>query len=91
MQIAKLTFLESDVFYLEAFGYSFSLDKSESEIAQLYLTLFDPLDCNLPGSSVHGTLQARILEWVAISFSRGSFLPRDRTHVSHIADRRFII
>ena len=35
MQIAKLTFLESDVFYLEAFGYSFSLDKSESEIVQL--------------------------------------------------------
>ena len=34
------------------------------------------MDCNLPGSSVHGILQARILEWVAISFSRGSFRPR---------------
>ena len=78
MQIAKLTFLESDVFYLEAFGYSFSLDKSESEIAQLYLTLCDPLDYSLPGSSVHGTFQARVLEWVAISFSRVSSRPRDR-------------
>ena len=43
------------------------------------LTLCDPTDCSLPGSSVHGTLQARILEWVAISFSRGSSRPRDRT------------
>jgi len=43
----------------------------------------------LPGSSVHGILQARILEWVAIPFSRDSFLPRDRTHVSCIAGRFF--
>ena len=42
-----------------------------------------------PGSSLHGILQARILEWVAISFSRGSSQPRDRTWVSHIAGRRF--
>ena len=45
-------------------------------------TLCDPTDCNLPGSSVHGIFQARILEWVAISFSRGSFRPRDRISVS---------
>ena len=44
-----------------------------SEIAQSCLTLCDPLDSSLPGSSIHGILQARILEWVAISFSRGSF------------------
>ena len=43
--------------------------KSESEVAQLCLTLCDPMDCSLPSSSVHGILQARILEWVAISFS----------------------
>ena len=48
------------------------MKESESEVAQLCLTLCDPVDCNLPGSSVHGILQARILEWVAISFSRGS-------------------
>ena len=41
-----------------------------SEVAQLCPTLWDPVDCSLPGSSVHGILQARILEWVAISFSR---------------------
>ena len=48
-----------------------------------------PVDCSPPSSSVHGILQARIVEWVAISFSRGSSRPRDRTQVSHIAGRRF--
>ena len=47
--------------------------KKESEITQTCPTLSDPMDCSLPGSSVHGILQARILEWVAIPFSRGSF------------------
>ena len=49
----------------------------------------DPMDCSLPGSSVHGISQARILEWVAISFSKGSSLPRDRTQVPCIAGRIF--
>ena len=48
------------------------LKESESEVAQSCLTLGDPMDCGPPGSSVHGILQARILEWVAISFSRVS-------------------
>ena len=43
--------------------------KSESEVAQSCLTLSDPMDCSPPGSSIHGTLQARVLEWVAIAFS----------------------
>ena len=43
-----------------------------SGVTQSCLTLFDPVDCSLPGSSLHGILQARLLEWVAISFSRGS-------------------
>ena len=47
------------------------------------------MDYSLPGSSLHGILQARVLEWVAISFSRGSSLPRDRTQVSRIPGRRF--
>ena len=47
------------------------------------------MDCSLPGSSVHGILQARTLEWVAISFSRGSSQPRDRTQVSCVAGRFF--
>ena len=52
--------------------------------AQSCLTLCDPMDCSLPGSSLHGILQARILEWVAISFSKGSSHARDRTCVSCI-------
>ena len=46
---------------------------------------YDPMDCSPPGSSVHGIFQARILEWVAISFSRGSSQPRDRTSISYVA------
>ena len=53
--------------------------------AQSCLTLCDPMDCNPPGSSVYGILQARILEWVAIPFSRGSSWPKDWTQVSCIA------
>ena len=45
--------------------------KKKSEVPQSCPTLCDPVDCNLPGFSVHGILQARILEWVTISFSRG--------------------
>ena len=60
-------------------------------IPQLYRTLFDPLDHSPPGSSVHGILQARLLEWVAISFARGSSQPRDQTLVSWIAGRFFTI
>ena len=55
------------------------------------VALCDPMDCSPPGSSVHGILQARILEWVAIPFSRGSSQPRDRTPVSYIADRFFTV
>ena len=58
-------------------------------ITQLCPTLCDPMDCRPPGSSVHGILQARILEWVAIPFSRGSSQPRDGTWVSSIAGRFF--
>ena len=47
------------------------------------------MDCSWPGSSVHGILQARILEWVAIPFSRGSFQPGDQTHGSCITGRFF--
>ena len=45
----------------------------------------EPMDCSLPGSFVHVGLQARILEWVAISFSRGSSQLRDRTHISYVS------
>ena len=61
--------------------------ESESEVAQLCLTLCDSMDssnCSLPGSTVRGILQARVLEWVAISFSRRSSQPRDQTSISCI-------
>ena len=61
--------------------------KSESEVAQSCLSLWDPMDCSLPGSSINGVFQARILEWVAISFSRGSSWLRDLTLVSCTACR----
>ena len=58
-------------------------------VAQSCPTLYDPMDCNLLGSCVHGIFQARILEWIAIPFLRGSYWPRDWTQVSCIAGRFF--
>ena len=68
-----------------------SEDTEWTEVAHSCPTLCDPMDYRLPGFSVHGILRARTLEWVAISFSRGSSQPRDRTQVSCIAGRRFIL
>ena len=65
--------------------------KSESEVAQLCPTVCDPMDCSLPGSSVGGLFQARVLEWVAIFFSRGSSRPGDRTQVSGISGIYFTL
>ena len=67
------------------------MKESENEVAQSCLTLCESVDCSPPGSSVHGILQARVLEWVAISFSRGSSQPRDWIQVSCIAGRRFTL
>ena len=61
--------------------------ESESVSLSVMSNSFNPMDCSLPGSSVHGILQARILEWVAIPISRGSSQPRDWTHISCTADR----
>ena len=65
--------------------------KKESEVSQSCPALCYPLDCSPPGSSIHGIFQARVLEWVAISFSRGSSRPRDWTQVSGIVGRCFTI
>ena len=65
------------------------LNRIGGEVAQSCPTLCDPMDCSLPAFSVHGILQARILEWVTISFSRGSSRPRDGTWVSRIGGRHF--
>ena len=73
--------LEGAILILE---FSVSIFWSETLVAQSGPTLCKPMDCSLPGSSVLGIFQTRVLEWVAISFSRGSSWPRDWTRVSHI-------
>ena len=60
-------------------------------VTQSCPTLCDPMDCRLPCSSVHGILQVRIQDWVAIPFSRGSSQPKNRTQVSCITGRFFTI
>ena len=65
--------------------------KVQALVAQFCPTLWDLTDCSWSGSSVHGLLQAGVLEWVAIPFSRGSFRPRDPTQVPSIAGRFFTI
>ena len=65
--------------------------QSVCEVAQSCPILCNPVDWSLPGSSVLEIFQTRVLDWIAISFSRGSSRPRYRTQVSHIVDRRFTI
>ena len=60
--------------------------KSESEVAQSGPTLSDPMDCSLPGSSVHGIFQARVLEWGAIAFSEHSLTPYKKIKSKEIED-----
>ena len=62
----------------------FSLYAKWREVAQSCLTLCNPMDCSPPGSSIHGIFQARMLKWVAISFSGGSSQPRERTWASRL-------
>ena len=76
--------------YLAVQIFSKVNSKRWSEVAQSCLTLCDPVDCSLSGSSIHGIFQTRILEWGAISFSRGSSWPRDWTQVSRIAGKCFM-
>ena len=92
--ILKNTFFDQKVLQEElctSVSSCISLWSVEVLVTQSCPTLCDPMDCNLPGSSVHGILQARTLEWVAIPFSRGSFQPKDWTQVSCIAGRFFTI
>ena len=65
--------------------YMFTGKTMRAKSLQLCLTLCNPIDCSLPGSSAQGILRARILEWVAISSSRRSSQPRDRTHISYVS------
>ena len=81
--------LQEDFLPVELSGRPIPTLKKWSEIVQLCPILCDPMGYSLPGSSLHGILQARILECVAISFSRLSFWLRDWTQVSCTAGRRF--
>ena len=68
-----------------------NIPKVKVKVTRSCLTLCNPVDCSPPGSSVHGILQARILEWVAMPSSGGSSQPRDRTQVSLIEGGFFTI
>ena len=78
---------------LHVWGQTFPWSETAwSEVKSLsHVRLCHPMDCSLPGFSVRGIFQTRVLEWVAISFSRGSSQPRDRTQVSRIASRCFTL
>ena len=64
---------------------------NEVKAAQFWPTLYDAMDCSLPGSSVHGNFHAKILKRIAIPFSRGSSQPKDQAQVSHIAGGFFTV
>ena len=65
--------------------------KMKVSVAQLCPTVCNPMDCSPAGSSIYGILQARIMDWIVISFSRVSYQSRDQNKVSHIASRFFFI
>ena len=73
----------------QAFGLTTAVKVKVKSLS--HLALCDPMDCSLPCSSVLGIFQARVLEWVAISFARGSSRPRDWTQVFRIVGRRFTV
>ena len=79
--------LQAELFTL----WATSKSQSEREVAQLYLTLCNPMDCCLPASSIYGIFQARVLVCVAMSSSRRSSRPRDQTRVSQIVGRFFTV
>ena len=71
--------------------FLFCILRGFPRIGFIFVYICDAMYCSLPGSSIHGVLQARVLEWVAIFFSRGRSQPRDWTQVSRIAGRRLTI
>ena len=91
-----ITTIEIKVYWMNTWVNIIKADDHQIEcyvylVAQSGLTLCNPIDCSPPGSSVHGIPQTRILEWVAIPFSRGSSWPRNQIQVSYIAGRSFTI
>ena len=91
--LTKVRIVKALVFPVVMYGCeSWTIKKAEwVKVTQSCPTLCDPMDCSQPGSSVHGIHQARVLEWVAIPFSRGFSQSRDQIQGSHIASGFFII
>ena len=81
----KVCMVKDRVFPVVMYRYKKWIIKKAAKTLQSCLTLCNPVDFSLLGSSVHGILQARIPEWVAISFYRGTFRPKDQTHVSYVS------
>ena len=73
------------IWWTQMFLFYFWIKHNHAKSLRLWLTLCDPMACSLPGSSVHGILQARILKWIAVPASRASSWPRDGTHASSIS------
>ena len=88
----KLYFLYHSLFYHvpgAIYPFSSTKDKVKVKIHSVVSDSLHPMDCSLPGFSIHGIFHARVPEWVAVSFSRGSSQPRNRSWVSCIAGRFF--
>ena len=81
----KVCMVKDRVFPVVMYRYKKWIIKKAAKTLQSCLTLCNPMDFSLLGSPVHGILQARIPEWVAISFYRGTFRPKDQTHVSYVS------
>ena len=90
-EVKELIFTNTCCMQGALYKNNFFFSICQSEVSWSCPTLCDPMDCNLSGYSDHGIFQAKILEWFAISFSRGSSWPRDQTQVSCIAGRHFTI
>ena len=88
---SKASILWFSAFFMVQFSYPYLITGKTMcvLVTELCPTLCDPMNCSLPGFSFHGILQVRILEWIAIPFSRGSSRPRDGTLVSCITGRFF--
>ena len=87
----RKTYVERAVNFGRGYSQPQQAFSSSSRVTQLCPTLCYLTDCSPPGSSVQGILQARILKWLDIPFTRGSSLPRDRTQVSYIAGSFFTV
>ena len=90
-KIHSILLLISTLIKITLFQVNILCDQVTESITQLCSTLLGPMGCSPPGSPVHGILQAKILKWVTIPFSRGCSWPRDQTQDSYISGRFFIV